>query len=132
MKIFIATLIALFVAGPAFADRAPLQRICTNHEAMAQADDDVPVFVAPFGGAVIKRVGCATLLDVATPATVQYQIGLTDVTHALLTCGENGVPAVWVAATALNTMVEGDLLSFDTDTGTTGDYVVCAEVQTRP
>jgi len=132
MRIFILALVALLVAAPALADRDPRNITCSRVEPLATTDDDNPVYLAPNGGALVTRVGCSTLEDVATPATIQFQIATTDVTHATLTCAEAGAALTWVPATAANSIVEGQLLSYDVDAGTTSDYIVCAEVETRP
>jgi hypothetical protein len=132
MRFLITLLVAMFVAFPAFADVDDTV-VCTSFVGLAATDDDQPLFIAPYGGAEVLRVGCLHDADLATPAQISFEDGGgTAVTHATLTCAENGAALTWIPATGANGLVAGEALVFDVDnSSTTGDTVVCAQVRAK-
>lgn len=131
---FLITLLALVAfASPALADQ-DLETICTSFVNLSAGDDDMPLFIAPRTGAKVVRVGCLHDANLATPAQISFEGGNGNeaVTHATLTCAENGASLTWIPTTGTNGIGNGESLLFDVDnTMTTGDTVVCAQVEAK-
>ncbi len=133
MKFLVYILLALLVAGPALADKPNRSIKCTTFLSLAATNDNTPLFLAPVGGGTLKRMACYTDPDVTTPAVISFEDGAAnDVTHATLTCTENGGTPTWIPATAGNSFVQGEAVVFDVDNASdTQPYTICVDFQGR-
>lgn len=131
-KIFALSLLGFFLAGPAMADNTR-QIECIAVAALASTNNNSAFGLAPKGGATMLRATCYTDANATTPAVISFEDGAAnDVTHATLTCGENGTTPTWIPATAANTFLEGEPIVFDVDNSSdTQQYTICVELKTK-